>query len=85
MDERAAQKAISDDAALFNQHSQSEDEWSLEDLRGRKLSFHCTMSSIEGMLETVVCQAVDSNLALVIHAAGPRARAEALNILETSE
>jgi hypothetical protein len=85
LDAQTAQDKITALAVNLNKrHPEPADHWTTETLQGRKLTFHCMMSSTQGFGETLVCLAADSNLRLVILSTG-RARTDALNVLETSE
>jgi hypothetical protein len=59
--------------------------WTTEQLSGRALVFRCTMQTTDGAQETLICQAVDSNLRILALTMGRAAHTGALNIIETSE
>lgn len=83
---QAAVDLIAAMTAHLNQHELVPlNRWTNETLRSRTLTFHCAMQSTQGFEETLICQAADSNLTILEITGGSSARAEALNILETSE
>jgi hypothetical protein len=86
LNDQAATDTIRAETANLNQHEPaSSASWAAETLRGRKLTFHCTMSTTAGAAETLICQAADSNLIVFALTAGRSQRTDALNIIETSE
>lgn len=86
LNEQAAANSIATETANLNKgEPASSDRWTPETLRGRNLTFRCTMSTTAGAAETLICQAVDSNLTVFSLTSGRSARADILNIIETSE
>lgn len=85
LNDQAATDRIAVMTGSLNKSQSNSDRWTVETLRGRKLTFHCTVSTIEGVEESLTCQAADSNLTVIALAVGRTARTETLNILETSE
>jgi hypothetical protein len=85
LDDQAATDRIAAMTGNLNKSQSSSDTWTAETLRGRKLTFHCTVSTIAGVEESLTCQAADSNLTVIALAVGQTARTQALDILETSE
>lgn len=85
LDDQAASDRIAAMTDSLNKIQSNSDMWTAETLRGRELTFHCTVSTLAGVEESLTCQAANSNLTVIAIAVGRTARAEALNILETSE
>ena len=85
LNDQAANDKVAAMTGSLNQHEATSDTWTPETLGGRKLTFHCTMSTIAGVEESLICQAADSNLTAIVLAVGSAARTQALDILETSE
>lgn len=77
------QQQFAKNANRLNERSSVPDEWRLETLEGRKLTFYC-MATDQNSQHLLVCQAADSDLRFVVDT-GPKSHAAALNILETSE
>jgi hypothetical protein len=82
---QAATDRIAVMTGSLNKSQPNSDRWIAETLRGRKLTFHCTVSTVAGVEESLTCQAADSNLTVIALAVGRTARTQALDILETSE
>lgn len=85
LDDQAASDRIAAMTGSLNKIQSSSNTWTAETLRGRKLTFHCTVSTLAGVEESLTCQAADSNLTLIAIAVGPTARSQTLDIIETSE
>jgi len=86
LDDDALQEQFAKMVDMRNERSNVPHEWAPETLEGRKLRFHCMANNFEGgALQTLICQAVDSNLQVGVILGSRHTRTDALNILETSE
>jgi hypothetical protein len=86
LDSQAAADDIAAMTAHLNDHELTpSSRWTIEKLNARTLVFQCTMQTTDGTEETLICQAVDSNLRILALTMGRAAHTGALNIIETSE
>lgn len=85
LDDQAASDRITAMTGSLNKIQSDSNMWIAETLRGRKLTFHCAVSTLAGVEESLTCQGANSNLTVIAIAIGHTARTQTLDILETSE